>query len=191
MATEKCESLQGFFFLHSLGGGTGSGLGTHILKNLVDIYPTVFRFSTCVFPSNDDDVITSPYNSMLALNTLIEHADCVLPVDNQALFDLVSKVDQQYAKMKLEKSDLIKDGSTILETANAKKKANHFEKENSIVANVINNLTCSMRFEGDLNVDLNEITMNLVPFPKMHFLQSSIAPLYSLLNPKMIPRTID
>jgi tubulin epsilon len=191
MATEKCDSLQGFFFLHSLGGGTGSGLGTYILKDLVDIYPTVFRFSTCVFPSNDDDVITSPYNSMLALNTLIEHADCVLPVDNQALFDLVSKVDQQYAKMKLEKSDLIKDGSTVLETANAKKKANHFEKENSIVANVINNLTCSMRFEGDLNVDLNEITMNLVPFPKMHFLQSSIAPLYSLLNPKMIPRTID
>jgi tubulin epsilon len=93
--------------------------------------------------------------------------------------------------MKLENADLIKDGSTVLETANQKKKANHFEKENSIVANVINNLTCSMRFEGDLNVDLNEITMNLVPFPKMHFLQSSIAPLYSLLNPKMIPRTID
>jgi tubulin epsilon len=47
-----------------------------------------------------------------------------------------------------------------------KKKGNHFEKENAIVANVINNLTCSMRYEGDLNVDLNEITMNLVPFPK-------------------------
>lgn len=42
----------------------------------------MFRFSTCVFPSVDDDVITSPYNSMLALNELIEHADCVLPVDN-------------------------------------------------------------------------------------------------------------
>jgi tubulin epsilon len=100
-------------------------------------------------------------------------------------------VDQQYSKMKLEKSEAIKDGSTILESGNQKKKENHFEKENSIVANVINNLTCSMRFEGDLNVDLNEITMNLVPFPRMHFLQSSLAPLYSLINPKMIPRTID
>lgn len=65
------------------------------------------------------------------------------------------------------------------------KKARHYEKENSIVANVINNLTCSMRFEGDLNVDLNEITMNLVPFPKMHFLLSSLSPMYSLINPKM------
>ena len=49
------------------------------------------------------------------------------------------------------------------------------------MAHVINNLTCSMRFEGDLNVDLNEITMNMVPFPRMHFLLSSIAPLYSML----------
>ena len=58
----------------------------------------------------------------------------------------------------------------MLESGNQKKKENNFEKENSIVANVVNNLTCSMRFEGDLNVDLNEITMNMVPFPKMHFL---------------------
>lgn len=31
---------------------------------------------------------------------------------------------------------------------------------------MLNNLTCSMRFEGDLNVDMNEITMNLVPYPR-------------------------
>ena len=82
-------------------------------------------------------------------------------------------------------------GSSILESGNQKRKENHFEKENSIVANVVNNLTCSMRFEGDLNVDLNEITMNMVPFPKMHFLQSSLSPLYNLINPKLLPRNID
>ena len=31
-----------------------------------------------------------------------------------------------------------------------------------------------MRFEGILNVDLNEITMNLVPYPDLHFLISSL-----------------
>jgi tubulin epsilon len=41
-----------------------------------------------------------------------------------------------------------------------------------------------MRFDGALNVDLNEITTNLVPYPKLHFLLSSIAPLYSLMNKK-------
>jgi hypothetical protein len=34
--------------------------------------------------------------SMLALNVLIGNADCVLPVDNQALFDIVGRVDSQY-----------------------------------------------------------------------------------------------
>jgi len=36
---------------------------------------------------------------------------------------------------------------------------------NNIVANMLSNLTASMRFEGTLNIDLNEITMNLIPFP--------------------------
>jgi tubulin epsilon len=42
-----------------------------------------------------------------------------------------------------------------------------------------------MRFEGMLNIDLNEITMNLVPYPKNHFLVSSLAPLYSLADVKL------
>ena len=29
--TEECDSLQSFFLMHSLGGGTGSGLGSYIL----------------------------------------------------------------------------------------------------------------------------------------------------------------
>lgn len=42
-----------------------------------------------------------------------------------------------------------------------------------------------MRFEGVLNVDFNEITMNLVPYPDLHFLISSLAPLYSLMDTKI------
>ena len=34
--TEHCDSLQSFFLLHSLGGGTGSGLGSYILGLLQD-----------------------------------------------------------------------------------------------------------------------------------------------------------
>lgn len=46
-----------------------------------------------------------------------------------------------------------------------------------------------MRFEGTLNVDLNEITMNLVPYPKLHFLVPGLAPLYSLADVKLQPRS--
>jgi hypothetical protein len=37
---------------------------------------------------------------------------------------------------------------------------------NAIAATLLLNLTASVRFEGPLNVDLNDITMNLVPFPR-------------------------
>ena len=68
-------------------------------------------------------------------------------------------------------------------TATASAGSGHsYERENTLVAHVLNNMTSSMRFPGILNVDMNEITMNLVPFPRMHFLASSVAPLYSVLD---------
>ena len=35
---EGCDLLQGFQLCHSLGGGTGSGLGTRILTSLQEEY---------------------------------------------------------------------------------------------------------------------------------------------------------
>jgi tubulin epsilon len=62
---------------------------------LQDEFPEVLRFTVSLFPSEDDDVVTSPYNSMLSLAKLVEHADAVLPIENQALYDMVAKVDKQ------------------------------------------------------------------------------------------------
>ncbi|KAJ3079390.1 Tubulin epsilon chain, partial [Quaeritorhiza haematococci] len=36
---EYCDSLQSFFLVHSLGGGTGSGLGSYINELLYDEFP--------------------------------------------------------------------------------------------------------------------------------------------------------
>ena len=62
---------------------------------------------------------------------------------------------------------------------------------NSIIAHLLSNLTCSMRFEGTLDVDINDITMNLVPFPRQHFILSSLSPLYHVLDQKLEPRRTD
>ena len=51
--------LRCFIFIFQ---GTGSGLGTSVLNLLAEEYPDVYRFTTAVYPSADDDVITSPYN---------------------------------------------------------------------------------------------------------------------------------
>ena len=62
---------------------------------------------------------------------------------------------------------------------------------NSIVANTLLNMTSSSRFAGSLNVDVNEITTNLVPFPGMHFLTCSLSPLYDLADVHVPPRRLD
>ena len=64
---EPCDSPQSFFLMHSLGGGTGSGLGSRILEIMEDEYHGIYRFAAAVLPSwsgEGDDVITSPYNSV-------------------------------------------------------------------------------------------------------------------------------
>lgn len=50
---------------------------------------------------------------------------------------------------------------------------------NRITSQVVSSLTTSLRFEGSLNVDLCEFQTNLVPYPRIHFMQSSYAPIRS------------
>jgi hypothetical protein len=77
---------------HSLLVAARCCAGTYMLSQLEDQFPDVMRFVACVSPSQDDDVITSPYNSTLAISQLIDHADAVLPIENEALSDIISKV---------------------------------------------------------------------------------------------------
>ncbi|CAL4918794.1 unnamed protein product [Urochloa decumbens] len=49
----------------------------------------------------------------------------------------------------------------------------------TVVLQVISSLTASLRFDGALNVDVNEFQTNLVPYPRIHFMLSSYAPVIS------------
>lgn len=66
--------------LHSIAGGTGSGLGSFILENLNDRYPKKLIQTYSVFPNNEEtsDVVVQPYNSMLSLKRLTVNADSVV-----------------------------------------------------------------------------------------------------------------
>ena len=165
---------------------------------LADDYKEVHRFVVAVYPSADDDVITSPYNCVLAMKQLTDHADCVIPIDNQSLINIDNRVESVCSQptgssntgsssfltslRKADPSKVVHSSSTIISNSNTvsqqKKGEKPFDSMNNIVANMLLNLTSSSRFEGSLNVDLNEITTNLVPFPRLHFLISSLSPLY-------------
>merc|ERR1712176_5754 len=50
---------------------------------------------------------------------------------------------------------------------------------NRLVAQVVSSLTASLRFDGSLNVDINDFPTVLVPYPRLHMLVSAYAPLMS------------
>jgi tubulin epsilon len=181
---EHCDSLQTFLVTHSLGGGTGSGVGTYLLSMLSDLYPKIYKFSACVYPSEENDVVTSPYNTVLAMKELVDHADCVFPMDNSSLFHFARAEAANQAK-----GGASAKGSTTSFSASTtsfsamggggkgkgKDKDRGFDAINNIAARMLCQLTSSSRFHGEMNVDLNEIYTNLVPFPRLHFLMTALS----------------
>ena len=80
------EPIQGFMMMHSIAGGTGSGLGSFVLERLNDKFPKKLIQTYSVFPNaQEGDVVVQPYNSLLTLKRLTNHADSVVVLDNGAL----------------------------------------------------------------------------------------------------------
>ena len=81
------DSLEGFMMLHSIAGGTGSGLGSFLLERLNDRFPKKIIQTYSVFPdtTNSGDVVVHPYNSILSMRRLTQNADSVVVLDNGAL----------------------------------------------------------------------------------------------------------
>jgi len=72
--------------MHSIAGGTGSGLGSFLLERLNDKFPKKLIQTYSVFPNaQEGDVVVQPYNSLLTLKRLVNHADSVVVLDNGAL----------------------------------------------------------------------------------------------------------
>lgn len=66
-------------FLHSIAGGTGSGLGSFILERMNDRFPKKLMQTYSVFPDTHSvDVVVNPYNSLLTMRRLTQNADSVV-----------------------------------------------------------------------------------------------------------------
>merc|ERR1739846_123052 len=77
---EGCDCLQGFQVTHSLGGGTGSGMGTLLISKIRGEYPDRQMCTFSVMPSPKvSDTVVEPYNATLSVHQLVE---------NEALYDI-------------------------------------------------------------------------------------------------------
>ena len=94
-----------------------------------------------------------PYNSTLCAHTTLEHSDCAFMVDNEAIYDICRR-----------NLDIERPTYTNL---------------NRLISQIVSSITASLRFDGALNVDLNEFQTNLVPYPRIHYPLATYAPLVS------------
>jgi tubulin beta len=151
---ESCDCLQGFQIAHSLGGGTGSGMGTLLISKLREEYPDRIMMTFSVIPSPKvSDTVVEPYNTTLSVHQLVENSDESMCVDNEALYDIC------FRTLKLTTPT--------------------FGDLNHLVSIVMSGVTCCLRFPGQLNSDLRKLAVNLVPFPRLHFFMMGFAPLTS------------
>jgi len=154
---ENCDCPQGFQICHSLGGGTGSGMGTLVLLKLRDAYPDRILATFSVYPSPKvSDTVVEPYNAVLSSHQLLENADETFVIDNEALYNISHNVLKQNAPT--------------------------YAELNYLISCVMAGVTASLRFPGKLNGDLRKLGVNLVPFPRLHFFLISQAPLQSKDN---------
>ncbi|RTE78593.1 Tubulin beta chain [Fusarium euwallaceae] len=151
---EGCDHLQGFQLSHSLGGGSGSGMGTLLLAKIKEEFPDRMIATYSVLPSPTvSNTVVEPYNTTLALNQLIENSDETFCLDNKALVDICTR-------------------SLKIATPS-------YSDLNLLIAKVMAGVTTCFRFPGQLNSDLRKMAVNMIPFPRLHFFMVGFAPLTS------------
>ena len=152
---ENSDSLQGFQICHSIGGGTGSGLSSLLLSTLKDHYPRTMTQSFTVFPSPKvSDVKVEPYNATLSIPHLINNCDNTFVIDNEAVYNIshnVLKIDKpKYADM------------------------------NYPIGQVMSTATTPFRYPTQYEYcgTMKRMYLNLIPFPRLHFMTLGQAPLF-------------
>ena len=153
---EELDSVQGILLNHSIGGGTGSGMGMSLFNSLRDYFPKSALQTYGVLPSQRiSQLPVEPLNFLLAMSGLMDNATFCCLFDNQSIYRLLSMPSMVVPKP-------------------------NFSNINRLIAHTIASVTCSTRFPSQsMRVDLKCLETNLVPYQEMHFVVPSFSPLIS------------
>eukprot|EP00048_Salpingoeca_helianthica_P023691 m.26305 g.26305 ORF g.26305 m.26305 type:complete len:442 (-) comp8925_c0_seq2:28-1353(-) len=149
---EQSQSVQGFMFFHSLGGGTGSGFASLLIHQLCVDFGKKPKMQIAVLPDSQMSVV-EPYNAVLAVHDTIEHIDLTLLFDNEACYEICNK------RLDIERPT--------------------YDNLNRLIAQVLAAVTTPLRFQSELNTTLNDFAENLAIYNRLHFPLLSFSPFAS------------
>ncbi|ETO29268.1 beta-tubulin [Reticulomyxa filosa] len=192
---QLCDSPQGFQVMHSLGGSTGSGLGTLLLEHLRNNYPTLVTSSFSVLPSQ---LIVETYHAILGLSQLIDHSHATFTIDNASLFNICKRTlkssNPTYKDLNWITS-LAMNGVTSsfrrVQNNNTKEEISLSQKKKKKKINYFYIVIAGdYRIPCKLNDDLHKMRLNLIPFPRLHFLLMSHYPFFKVDESKKVDTSV-
>lgn len=174
IAAERCDRVQGVQIVHSLGGGTGAGLGARVFEDVraalinrpVHTYTVVPRW-TGAAPAGARDCAAGAHetcNAALCLARMTDDcAHAAYVTDNRRLYDACA--------------------GPLAISAPAYADLNH------LIAQTMASVTTAYRFtpcgggggggepDADADADMGKRAARLVPYVRLHFLATGFAPL--------------
>ncbi len=147
------EHVDGFIVIHSVAGGTGSGVGSWLIEQLREVYPMKVIQTISVLPQRGagvSDTTVQPYNTVLTMKRLLKYSDAAMVLDNNKLQAIVSE--------KADSSDEHGIG-------------------NDIVVKALLAWTAPLRFPGSHCTSLPELVATLVVSPRLNLLVPALSPI--------------
>ena len=133
--------------------------------NIFNIF-NIFKIGYHVYPSPTLSTSTvEPYNGLLTMHWLNDHEQITIPMDNEQLYEICQK-----------RLDI---------------PVPTYNQLNRLIAKNISFWTASLRFKGELNYDWSAFLINLIPFPRLHFITTAMEPVYTPEKYKTFPNTLE
>jgi tubulin gamma len=172
-------AFKGFMLMHSIAGGTGSGLGSFLLERLNDKFPKKLIQTYSVFPNaQEGHVVVQPYNALLTLKRLTNHADSVVVLDNGALARIATD------RLHVQTPSFDQTNQLVRYVRAPHRSPSKWAPQ---VSTVMAASTQTLRYPGYMNNDLVGIIASLIPTPRCHFLMTSYTPFTSDQIDKVSP----
>lgn len=148
---QNCDHYQGLILNNAMTGGT-SGLFTDLTSKLMgqSIIVKKPKISMTLFPTQHYTSILDSYNFTLGYKSMLQYIDLGVVYDNQSLYKICEEMNIENVG---------------------------FSQINQIIAQMQSSVTLNMRSKGELNCRMNDLLTNLIAYPRIHSVYSSIATL--------------